>query len=168
MAFKDLGLLVIDEEQRFGVTHKERLKEMSRQVDVLTLSATPIPRTLNMALSGLRDMSTLEEPPSDRQPVQTYVLEHDWAIIEDAVRRELGRGGQVYYLHNRVETITRTAARIKEMLGEDVAVAVAHGKMSQEAIDDVMSRMTDGELNVLVCTTIIETGIDLPLSLIHI
>ena len=101
VAFHDLGLLVIDEEQRFGVTHKERLKEMSRQVDVLTLSATPIPRTLNMALSGLRDMSTLEEPPADRQPVQTYVLEHDWAIIEDAVRRELGRGGQVYYLHNR-------------------------------------------------------------------
>ena len=105
MEFKDLGLLVIDEEQRFGVTHKERLKEMSRQVDVLTLSATPIPRTLNMALSGLRDMSTIEEPPADRQPVQTYVLEHDWAILEDAMRRELDRGGQVYYLHNRVETI---------------------------------------------------------------
>ena len=159
--FHDLGLLVIDEEQRFGVTHKERLKEMSRQVDVLTLSATPIPRTLNMALSGLRDMSTIEEPPADRQPVQTYVLEHDWGVLSDAMRRELERGGQVYYLHNRVETITRTAARIKEMLGEDAAVAVAHGKMSQEELNDVMTRMSDGEVDVLVCTTIIETGIDI-------
>ena len=159
--FKDLGLLVIDEEQRFGVQHKEKLKELSKQVDVLTLSATPIPRTLNMALSGIRDMSTLEEPPMDRQPVQTYVLEHDWGVLGDAMRRELERGGQVYYLHNRVETITRTAARIKEMLGEDVAVAVAHGKMSQEELNDVMTRMSDGEVDVLVCTTIIETGIDI-------
>ena len=159
--FKDLGLLVIDEEQRFGVQHKEKLKELSKQVDVLTLSATPIPRTLNMALSGIRDMSTLEEPPMDRQPVQTYVLEHDWGVLSDAMRRELERGGQVYYLHNRVETITRTAARIKEMLGEDVAVAVAHGKMSQEKLNDVMTRMSDGEVDVLVCTTIIETGIDI-------
>ena len=160
--FKDLGLLVIDEEQRFGVAHKEKLKELSRQVDVLTLSATPIPRTLNMALSGIRDMSTLEEPPLDRQPVQTYVLEHDWGVLSDAMRRELERGGQVFYLHNRVETITRTAARIKEMLGEDTAVAVAHGKMSQEELNDVMTRMSDGEIDVLVCTTIIETGIDIP------
>ena len=159
--FKDLGLLVVDEEQRFGVQHKEKLKELSKQVDVLTLSATPIPRTLNMALSGIRDMSTLEEPPMDRQPVQTYVLEHDWGVLSDAMRRELERGGQVYYLHNRVETITRTAARIKEMLGEDVAVAVAHGKMSQEELNDVMTRMSDGEVDVLVCTTIIETGIDI-------
>ena len=159
--FKDLGLLVIDEEQRFGVQHKEKLKELSKQVDVLTLSATPIPRTLNMALSGIRDMSTLEEPPMDRQPVQTYVLEHDWGVLSDAMRRELERGGQVYYLHNRVETITRTAARIKEMLGEDAAVAVAHGKMSQEELNDVMTRMSDGEVDVLVCTTIIETGIDI-------
>lgn len=160
--FKSLGLLVVDEEQRFGVQHKERLKETFRQVDVLTLSATPIPRTLNMALSGIRDMSTLEEPPTGRVPVQTYVLEHDWSVLGGAMRRELERGGQVYYLHNRVETIERSAARIQTMLGEDAAVGVAHGKMSQEAIDDVMSRMTDGELNVLVCTTIIETGIDLP------
>ena len=159
--FKDLGLLVIDEEQRFGVQHKEKLKELSRQVDVLTLSATPIPRTLNMALSGIRDMSTLEEPPLDRQPVQTYVLEHDWGVLMDAARRELERGGQVYYLHNRVETITRTAARIKEMLGEDVEVAVAHGKMSQEELNEVMTRMSEGEVDVLVCTTIIETGIDI-------
>ncbi|MGI5962383.1 MAG: transcription-repair coupling factor [Lawsonibacter sp.] len=160
--FKDLGLLVVDEEQRFGVGHKEKLKETFRQVDVLTLSATPIPRTLNMALSGIRDMSTLEEPPADRQPVQTYVLEHDWNVLGDAMRRELERGGQVYYLHNRVETIDRCAARLQLLLGEDANIGVAHGKMPQEAIDDVMSRMTDGELNVLVCTTIIETGIDLP------
>ena len=157
--FKDLGLLVIDEEQRFGVAHKERLKEISKQVDVLTLSATPIPRTLNMALSGIRDMSTLEQPPMDRQPVQTYVLEHDWGVLSDAMRRELERGGQIYYLHNRVETITRTAGRIKEMLGGEVSVGVAHGKMSQEELNDVMKRMSDGEVDILVCTTIIETGI---------
>ena len=159
--FKDLGLLVVDEEQRFGVTPKERLKELSRQVDVLTLSATPIPRTLNMALSGIRDMSTLEEPPLDRQPVQTYVLEHDWGVLSDALRRELERGGQAYYLHNRVETITQTAGRIQSLLGEDAAVAVAHGKMSQEELNDVMTRMSEGEVDVLVCTTIIETGIDI-------
>ena len=160
--FKDLGLLVVDEEQRFGVTHKEKLKELARQVDVLTLSATPIPRTLHMALSGIRDMSTLEEPPSHRQPVQTYVLEHDWSVLEDAMKRELARGGQVYYLHNRVETIERTAARIAERLGEDREVAVAHGKMTQEELNEVMTRVTDGEVDVLVCTTIIETGIDIP------
>ena len=159
--FKNLGLLVVDEEQRFGVTHKEKLKELSRQVDVLTLSATPIPRTLNMALSGIRDMSTLEEPPLDRQPVQTYVMEHDWSVLADAMRRELERGGQVYYLHNRVETISRTAARIQEMLGEDVVVGVAHGKMTQEELGDVMNRMSEGEVGVLCCTTIIETGIDI-------
>ena len=159
--FKDLGLLVVDEEQRFGVTHKERLKEMSKQVDVLTLSATPIPRTLNMALSGIRDMSAIEEPPASRQPVQTYVLEHDWSVLADAMRRELERGGQVYYLHNRVDTIQRTAAHIKEMLGEDVEIAVGHGKMSQDELNDVMTRVSDGEVDILVCTTIIETGIDI-------
>ena len=160
--FKDLGLLVIDEEQRFGVTHKERLKEMSRQVDVLTLSATPIPRTLNMALSGLRDMSTIEEPPADRQPVQTYVLEHDWAVLEDAMRKELSRGGQVYYLHNRVETIDLTASRIQKLLGPEVRVVTAHGKMGEQELSAVMQAMVDGEADVLVCTTIIETGIDIP------
>ena len=160
--FKQLGLLVIDEEQRFGVTHKERLKEMSRQVDVLTLSATPIPRTLNMALSGLRDMSTIEEPPADRQPVQTYVLEHDWGIIEDAMRKELSRGGQVYYLHNRVESIDLTASRIQKMLGEEARIVVGHGKMGEQELSSVMQAMVDGEADVLVCTTIIETGIDIP------
>ena len=160
--FKDLGLLIIDEEQRFGVTHKERLKELSRGVDVLTLSATPIPRTLNMALSGLRDMSTIEEPPQDRYPVQTFVLEHSEQLLLDAIRRELERGGQVYYLHNRVETIDKCAARIKELLGDMGEVGVAHGKMGEEALSDVMQRMSDGEIQVLVCTTIIETGLDIP------
>lgn len=159
--FKNLGLLVVDEEQRFGVTHKERLKEMSRQVDVLTLTATPIPRTLNLALSGIRDMSVIEEPPQERLPVQTYVLEHDWDVICDAIRREVSRGGQVYYLHNRVENIERTAMRIANML-EDVSVTVAHGKMDEESLYTTMEGMQNGEFQVLVCTTIIETGIDIP------
>ncbi len=162
MKFKDLGLLIIDEEQRFGVTHKERLRELARQVDTLTLSATPIPRTLNMALSGLRDMSTIETPPDGRQPVQTYVLEHDWGVVADAIRRELSRGGQVYYLHNRVETIERCAARLKQMLGEDVSIAVAHGKLDEKGLSAVMQDMESGAVQVLVCTTIIETGIDIP------
>ena len=159
--FKDLGLLIIDEEQRFGVTHKEKLKELSRGVDVLTLSATPIPRTLNMALSGIRDMSTIEEPPHDRYPVQTFVLEYAEPVLVDAMRREVERGGQVYYLHNRVETITRCASRIKQLL-PDVSVGVAHGKMSEDELSDAMQRMNDGEVQILVCTTIIETGIDNP------
>ena len=159
--FKKLGLLVVDEEQRFGVSHKERLKEMSRGVDVLTLSATPIPRTLNMALSGLRDMSTLEEPPQDRLPVQTFVMEHDWGVVTDAIRREVQRGGQVYYLHNVVESIERTAARLAKLLPE-VSIAVAHGKMDEESISAAMEGMVSGETQVLVCTTIIETGIDIP------
>ena len=159
--FKKLGLLVVDEEQRFGVSHKEALKAMTTQVDVLTLSATPIPRTLNMALSGIRDMSTIEEPPRNRQPVQTFVLEHDWGTVADAIRRELNRGGQVYYLHNRVETIQRTAAQISRMM-EGASVAVAHGKMDEESLSDVMERMSAGEIQILVCTTIIETGIDIP------
>ncbi|MBQ9648133.1 MAG: transcription-repair coupling factor, partial [Oscillospiraceae bacterium] len=162
MRFKDLGLLIIDEEQRFGVTHKERLRELSRQVDTLTLTATPIPRTLNMALSGLRDMSTIETPPEGRQPVQTYVLEHDWGVIGDAIRRELARGGQVYYLHNRVETIDRCAARLRAILGEDAGIAVAHGKLDERGLSAVMRDMESGAVQVLVCTTIIETGIDIP------
>ena len=159
--FKDLGLLIIDEEQRFGVTHKERLKELSRGVDVLTLSATPIPRTLNMALSGLRDMSTIEQPPQDRYPVQTFVLEHQDGILDEAMRRELARGGQVYYLHNRVESIDQCAAKIKQRIPE-AEVAVAHGKMNEEQLGDVMQSMSNGEIQILVCTTIIETGIDIP------
>ena len=159
--FKDLGLLVVDEEQRFGVTHKEHIKELSRGVDVLTLSATPIPRTLNMAMSGIRDMSTIEEPPEDRLPVQTFVMEHDWNVVADAIRRELSRGGQVYYLHNRVEDIDRCALRLRNML-EDATVAVAHGQMDKNMLSSVMDSVVSGQTQVLVCTTIIETGIDIP------
>ncbi len=159
--FKDLGLLIVDEEQRFGVSHKERLKELSKGVDVLTLSATPIPRTLNMALSGIRDMTNIEEPPADRYPVQTYVMEHSNAILDDAIRKEIERGGQVYYLHNRVETIDQCASALKKRI-PGLSVAVAHGKMGEEALSDVMHAMADGEIQVLVCTTIIETGLDIP------
>jgi len=159
--FKKLGLLIVDEEQRFGVGHKEHIKEMSKQVDVLTLSATPIPRTLNMALSGIRDMSTIEEPPRDRLPVQTFVMEHDWDVVCDAIRREVSRGGQVYYLHNRIDTIERAAARLMKLL-PNVTVDVAHGRMDEDELASVMEKMTNGETQVLVCTTIIETGIDIP------
>ena len=159
--FKNLGLLIVDEEQRFGVSHKERLKEIAKNVDVLTLSATPIPRTLNMALSGIRDMSTIEEPPSDRYPVQTFVMEHNDAIIDDAIRREVERGGQVYYLHNRVGSIDHVASAIQRR-NPDITVAVAHGQMGEDALGDVMHAMSEGEVQVLVCTTIIETGLDIP------
>jgi len=159
--YKDLGLLIIDEEQRFGVSHKERLKEISKGVDVLTLSATPIPRTLNMALSGIRDMSTIEEPPADRYPVQTFVMEHNNAIIDDAIRREVERGGQVYYLHNRTETIDQCASALQKRI-PGLSVAVAHGQMGEEELGDVMHAMADGDIQVLVCTTIIETGLDIP------
>ncbi len=159
--FKNLGLLVVDEEQRFGVTHKERLKELSIGVDVLTLSATPIPRTLNMALSGIRDMSTIEEPPSDRYPVQTFVTEHNNGIIDDAIRREIERGGQVYYLHNRVETIDQCASALKRRI-PGLSVAVAHGQLGEDTLGDIMQDMANGDIQVLVCTTIIETGLDIP------
>ena len=159
--FKNLGLLVVDEEQRFGVSHKEHIKELSHGVDVLTLSATPIPRTLNMAMSGIRDMSTIEEAPEDRLPVQTFVMEHDWGLVADAIRRELQRGGQVYYLHNRIEDIDRTAYRLSQQL-ENVSIAVAHGKMDKQQLARVMDAVSAGEVQVLVCTTIIETGIDIP------
>ncbi|MBQ8768925.1 MAG: transcription-repair coupling factor [Oscillospiraceae bacterium] len=159
--FKDLGLLIVDEEQRFGVSHKERLKELAKGVDVLTLSATPIPRTLNMALSGIRDMSTIEEPPADRYPVQTFVMEHNNAIIDDAIRREVERGGQVYYLHNRVDTIDQCAGALRRRI-PGLSVAVAHGQMGEDALSDIMHAMADGDIQVLVCTTIIETGLDIP------
>ena len=159
--FKDLGLLIVDEEQRFGVSHKERLKELSKGVDVLTLSATPIPRTLNMALSGIRDMSTIEQPPADRYPVQTFVMEYSEPIVDDAIRREIERGGQVYYLHNRTETIDQCAAAIKRRI-PGISVGVAHGQMGEDALGDVMQSMAEGEIQVLVCTTIIETGLDIP------
>ena len=159
--FKDLGLLIVDEEQRFGVAHKERLKEMSKQVDVLTLTATPIPRTFNMALVGIRDMSVLEEAPIDRYPVQTYVLEYDRTILHEAIKKELRRGGQVFYLHNKVENILTVAAHIKEAVPE-ANVAVAHGQMDKEEISSIWYDMTEGKIDVLVCTTIIETGVDVP------
>ena len=159
--FKDLGLLIVDEEQRFGVTHKERLKEMSKQVDVLTLSATPIPRTFNMALVGIRDMSVLEEAPVDRHPVQTYVLEHDMTVIGEAIKKELRRAGQVFYLHNKVEDIDDVAAKIHDIVPE-ATVAVAHGKMSQEQLSEAWKDVVEGKTDVLVCTTIIETGVDVP------
>ncbi|MBQ9925433.1 MAG: transcription-repair coupling factor [Clostridia bacterium] len=159
--FKDLGLLVIDEEQRFGVTHKEKIKEMANAVDVLTLTATPIPRTLNMALSGIRDMSVLEEPPAGRMPVQTYVLEHDNIVINDAIRKELARGGQVYYLHNRIDDIEEVASSLQKAF-PDAAIATAHGRMGEAAMSDIMSRAYTGEIDILVCTTIIETGVDIP------
>lgn len=159
--FRDLGLVIIDEEQRFGVAQKERFKEICKNVDVLTLSATPIPRTLNMAMSGIRDMSTLDDAPQDRHPVQTYVLEHDDGIIAEAIRRELRRGGQVFYLHNRVESIERCAARLSSLVPE-AKLAIAHGKMSENELSDIWQRMLEQDINLLVCTTIIETGIDLP------
>ena len=159
--FRDLGLVIIDEEQRFGVAQKERFKSVTKNVDVLTLSATPIPRTLNMALSGIRDMSSLEEAPQDRHPVQTYVLEYDQAVINDAVRRELRRGGQVYYLHNKVESIERVAARLQAQIPE-AKVGFGHGKMPEGELSEVWRRVMEQEINVLVCTTIIETGVDVP------
>lgn len=159
--FKDLGLVIVDEEQRFGVAQKEKLKERFPNVDVLTLSATPIPRTLNMAMSGIRDMSMLEEAPQDRHPVQTYVIEHDMGIIAQALEKELRRGGQAYYLHNRVDTIERTAAKIQELLPE-ARIGIAHGKMTEEALSTVWKNLLEGEIDILVCTTIIETGVDIP------
>ncbi len=159
--FKDLGLIIIDEEQRFGVEQKERLKEMCPSVDVLTMSATPIPRTLNMAMSGLRDMSAIDEAPYDRQPVQTYVVEHDLGVFVDAINRELRRGGQVYYLHNRVETITIAAAKLQQQLPES-RIGIAHGKMNEEELSEIWRKLIDREIDILVCTTIIETGVDVP------
>ncbi len=159
--FKDLGLVIIDEEQRFGVAQKERLKQAASGVDVLMLSATPIPRTLSMAIGGIRDMSILDTPPGDRQPVQTYVLEYDDLIIEDAIRRELSRGGQVFYLYNRTESINRIAARIAERV-PGARVAVAHGQMDKDEVEDVWRSLVNAEIDVLVCTSIIETGVDVP------
>ena len=161
VVFKDLGLAIIDEEQRFGVAHKEKFKENFSGVDVLTLSATPIPRTLNMAMSGIRDMSVIEEPPQDRYPVQTYVVEYEIGTLVQAIVRELRRGGQVYYIHNRVDTIQSCAARLKELLPE-ARIAFAHGQMPEEEMSDIWEQLVDHEIDILVCTTIIETGVDVP------
>ncbi len=159
--FKKLGLLIIDEEQRFGVAHKERIKEMRKEIDVLTLTATPIPRTLHMSMTGIRDMSVIEEPPQDRYPVATYVLEFDENVIREAIIKEMARGGQVYYLRNRVQGIDKLATFITDLVPE-ARVGVAHGKMSERELENIMQDMAEGELDVLVCTTIIETGLDIP------
>ena len=159
--FYDLGLAIIDEEQRFGVAHKERFKEMFAGVDVLTLSATPIPRTLNMAMSGIRDMSVIDDPPQDRYPVQTYVIEHDWGVVAQAISKELRRGGQAYYIHNRVDSIMSCAAKLQKLLPQ-ARIGVAHGRMSEDEMSEIWNRVVERELDVLVCTTIIETGVDVP------
>lgn len=159
--FRDLGLLVIDEEQRFGVMHKERLKELKTNIDVLTMTATPIPRTLHMAMTSVRDMSVLSKPPQNRYPVQTYVFEFNELVIMDAIRNELARGGQVFYLYNRVQGIYRKAEWIKEHF-PDAEVAVGHGKMNEHQLEDIMYDMASGTTQILVCTTIIETGLDIP------
>ena len=157
--FKDLGLAIIDEEQRFGVAHKEKFKELFRGVDMLSLSATPIPRTLNMALTGIRDMSTIDEPPQDRFPVQTYVLEHDDNVIAEAIRKELRRDGQVFYIHNRVASIDMVAAKLAVQIPE-ARIAVAHGQMSEQELSFIWKQLVEHEIDILVCTTIIETGVD--------
>ncbi len=159
--FKDLGLVIIDEEQRFGVAHKEHLKQLSENVDVLTLTATPIPRTMNMAMSGIRDMSVLEEAPQDRQPVQSYVTEYDETILREAIQKELRRGGQVFYLHNNIDTIDACAARVAAM-APDARIATAHGQMDKEYLSDIWRELIEGQIDIFVCTTIIETGVDVP------
>ncbi len=159
--FKNLGLVIIDEEQRFGVRAKEHLKQLRQQVDVLTLSATPIPRTLYMSLTGSRDMSTIQTPPQERQPVETIVLEYHDEIVTEAIRHELARDGQVFYLHNRVQTIGKVAAKVKKLVPE-ARVEFAHGQMSEHELSDVMHRFVRGEFNVLICTTIVESGVDIP------
>ncbi len=159
--FRDLGLLIVDEEQRFGVAQKEKIKEKFPRVDVLTLSATPIPRTLNMAMSGIRDMSLLEEAPGERHPVQTYVMEYDADIVAEALEKEISRGGQCYYLHNNVETIERKALQIKKAV-PDARIGIAHGKMTEEKLTSVWNDLLAGDIDILVCTTIIETGVDVP------
>ena len=159
--FKDLGLVIIDEEQRFGVAHKERFKEVFAGVDVLTLSATPIPRTLNMAMSGIRDMSVIEEPPVDRHPVQTYVIEHNMPVIVQAIQKELRRGGQAYYIHNRIDSIEMCASNLAKML-PDARIGVAHGQLTEEQLSDIWQQLIEHEIDILVCTTLIETGVDVP------
>ncbi|MFQ8842181.1 MAG: helicase-related protein [Clostridium fessum] len=159
--FKNLGLLIIDEEQRFGVAHKEKIKQMKENVDVLTLTATPIPRTLHMSLIGIRDMSVLEEPPVDRVPIQTYVMEYNDEMIREAIHRELGRGGQVYYVYNRVNNIDEVANHVAALVPE-ANVVFAHGQMHEHQLEKIMLDFVNGDIDVLVSTTIIETGLDIP------
>ena len=158
--FKDLGLLIVDEEQRFGVTHKEKIKQLQKNVDVLTLTATPIPRTMHMSLIGIRDMSVLEEAPQDRQPIQTFVCEYNEEIVREAINRELARGGQVYYVYNRVQSIADMANTIQKLV-PDANVGFAHGQMKERELEKIMYGFINGEIDVLVSTTIIETGLDI-------
>jgi len=159
--FKDLGLLIIDEEQRFGVSHKEKIKALKKNIDVLTLTATPIPRTLHMSLIGVRDMSIIETPPEDRYPVQTYVLEYNEAIVREAILREISRGGQVFFVYNRVETIIDMQREISKLVPE-ARIIIAHGQMNEEELEDAIISFINGDAEILLCTTIIETGIDMP------
>ena len=159
--FKRLGLLVIDEEQRFGVSHKEAIKQLTIGVDVLTLTASPIPRTLEMSLTGIRDLSLITTPPSERQPILTYVGEHDERAVAEAIRRELLREGQIFYVHNRVQDIERVAAELR-VLVPDARIAVAHGQMDEGTLEQIVLDFWEGAYDVLVCTTIIESGIDMP------
>ena len=161
VGYKDLGLLIIDEEQRFGVTHKEKIKKLRENVDVLTLTATPIPRTLHMSLIGIRDMSVLEEAPQDRMPIQTYVMEYNDEMVREAIERELSRGGQVYYVYNRVNDIADVAGRVQRLVPE-ATVSYAHGQMNERQLEDIMYDFINGDIDVLVSTTIIETGLDIP------
>lgn len=161
VGFKDLGLVIIDEEQRFGVAHKDKFKEHFPGVDILTLSATPIPRTLNMAMSGIRDMSVIETPPQDRQPVTTYVIEHNEGVLVQAIRKELRRSGQVYYIHNRIESIMQCAAQLHTLIPE-ARIGVAHGRMEEDDLLEIWRKLLEHEIDVLVCTTLIETGVDVP------
>ena len=161
LKFKNLGLLIIDEEQRFGVAHKEKIKQLKENVDVMTLTATPIPRTLHMSLAGIRDMSVLEEPPVDRTPIQTYVMEYNEEMVREAINRELARKGQVYYVYNRVTDIDEVAAKIQKLV-PDAVVTFAHGQMHEHQLERIMTDFINGEIDVLVSTTIIETGLDIP------
>lgn len=161
VVFKDLGLLIIDEEQRFGVTHKEKIKQLKKDVDVLTLTATPIPRTLHMSMIGVRDMSVLEEAPYERRPIQTYVMEMNWEMVREAMNRELARDGQVYYVYNRVKDIDQITAQIAKLV-PDATVAFAHGQMSERHLEQIMMDFVNGDIDVLVSTTIIETGLNIP------
>lgn len=153
--------MIIDEEQRFGVKHKERLKELKTQVDVLTLTATPIPRTLHMSMMGIRDLSVIETPPTNRYPVQTYVMETNYSVLRDAVLREMSRGGQVFYVYNRVDTIEQKVSQISELIPE-ARVGYIHGQLSEVQLENTLLDFINGEYDVLVATTIIETGVDIP------
>src|SRR5699024_2302264 len=159
--YRDLGLLIVDEEQRFGVKHKEAIKQIKTNVDVLTLTATPIPRTLHMSMLGIRDLSVIETPPENRFPIQTYVMEKNRMLVKEVIERELARGGQVYVLNNRIENIDKVAQEI-EGLVEGVSVSTAHGRMNESELEHVMLNFLEGESDVLVSTTIIETGVDIP------